>query len=125
MVASNTLSIGYITDQTIAKKGNYLLFRVIRRICKDSRINSALDTIGTSNHHAIFMCENKIIIEQEFPNTMDKLAPTVCQDVFLLGSPFTAERGGKVLERVGKRWDIRNVLASTRIRLIANVLRNT
>ena len=98
MVASNTLLIGYIIDQTIAKKGNYLLFRVIRRICKDSRIYSALNTVNTHNHHSIFMGLNKIIIKQEFPDTVDKLAPAMCQDVLLLRGPFTTERSCKVLE---------------------------
>ena len=67
------------------------------------------------------MCMDKIVIEQKFPDTMDKLASTMSQDVLLLGVPFTAERSREVLKKVGKRRDVRNVLASTRIWLTANV----
>ena len=70
------------------------------------------------------MSMNKIIIKQESPDAVDKLTPTMCQDVLLLGVPFTAERSRKVLERVGEGRHIRNVLACTRIWLIANILRN-
>ena len=76
----------------------HLLLRIISRICKKSGIYLALDTIGTFDHHSVFICMNKICVQQEFPNPMHKLSSTMCHEILFLSAPFTAERSSKVLK---------------------------
>jgi hypothetical protein len=44
------------------KKGILLLLRIISRICKESRIYPALDTISAFDHHSAFICMNEICV---------------------------------------------------------------
>ena len=44
------------------QKKIHLLLRIISRICKESRIHLAFDTINTFDYHSIFICVNKIFV---------------------------------------------------------------
>jgi hypothetical protein len=78
-------------------------------------IYTALNAVCTLYHHSIFICMNKLIIKQKFSDGMHELAATMNYNIHPLRSPFLMESGCKVLERIRKRGDVRDMLASTRV----------
>jgi hypothetical protein len=96
--APRTLQNQEIAQMTIKKDK---LFRIISWICKYLQIKSSSNTIMTLNQNSMFICYQKIIIEENFPLSMEKFSITVGYHIFV-GSLTTSIVKSKFLERAWK-----------------------
>jgi hypothetical protein len=111
MVASKTLAIFMrMSIQKIRRTDS--LLGIISRVSEDAWIYTTLNAVSASYHHPIFVRMNKLVIEQKFPDGVHELAATMSYYILLLRSPFLMKSGSKILERIWKRRDVCDVLAS-------------
>jgi len=70
---------------------DYTLFWIIRRICKDPRINASLDAVKALHYNPIFVGVDKFIVQDDAPNSMHQFASAVRQDLSALGLPLAVK----------------------------------
>ena len=59
-----------------------LLFRIICRVCKDSREDVAHDTIHTLDHNAMFVGSQKLVVQDRVPDCMHQLTSTMSKNIW-------------------------------------------
>ena len=69
-----------------------LLFRIISRVGKKSRIDSSLNSINTLDDNSIVVGMNEVVVKNFVPDGMHKFTAAVRHDVYFLCSPFTMKR---------------------------------
>ena len=55
----------------------HVLFRVVGRICQNTEVKTASDSIATVDNNAMFVRFHKFIIKQYFPLGMENFSATV------------------------------------------------
>jgi hypothetical protein len=85
----------------LMKGKDILLFWIICRICNDSGIKSASDSVTGFKHNSMFVCFKKLVVQKNIPLCMQDLAAAMGHERFTghLGSGMLS---CKVIERVRK-----------------------
>jgi len=89
------------------------LFRIISRVCEDSRINPSLDPIITCDDDAIYGSMNEVIVQHILPDCLHELTAAVSHELVALGLPVWVPACNPTFERV---WKLQKILIRCRDR---------
>lgn len=59
----------------------YVLLRVIRRVCEDTRIYSSHNSIGTLDDNAMGISFHELLVQHQRPYSVYKFPATMCEEI--------------------------------------------